>query len=50
MPKRNGLVGVTFYVQPDILDIINETVDGKNQSEKIRKVIEVGIQAITSKE
>jgi hypothetical protein len=47
---RNGLVGVSFYIDPQTLDLINETVEGKNQSEKIRKLVTLGLQTITSKE
>jgi hypothetical protein len=48
MPRKNNeplKVGISLHLSPQTLDIINETVEGKSLSEKIRKVIEVGLEA-----
>ena len=45
MPRLK--VGVNFYVNPDILQFINDNVNGKSQSEKIRRVLELGCEIIT---
>jgi len=48
MPKRNpnsGLVTVSISIDPQTLEDINDKVHGKSQSEKFRKVIQLGLQA-----
>jgi hypothetical protein len=45
MPR--SLVGVNFYIHPDTLQFINDSVNGKSQSEKIRRVLELGCEIIT---
>jgi hypothetical protein len=41
------LVAVSFSIDPDILTKINENVNGKSQSEKIRRVLELGYEVFT---
>lgn len=45
MPRLK--VGVNFYINSDILQFINDNVNGKSQSEKIRRVLELGCEIIT---
>lgn len=45
MPRL--LVGITVYLDPHILEAINTHVNGKSQSEKIRKCLELGWEVFT---
>jgi hypothetical protein len=45
MPRL--LVAVSFSIDPDILAKINETVNGKSQSEKIRRILELGYEVFS---
>jgi hypothetical protein len=40
---RNGLVTVSISIDPTILELVNNKVNGKSQSEKMRKVIAEGL-------
>ena len=41
------MVSVQFYIDPDLLQLINDTVNGKNQSEKIRRLLGFGYEVFT---
>jgi hypothetical protein len=45
MPRR--LVAVSFSLDPDMLQLINDSVNGKSQSEKIRRLLELGYEVFT---
>jgi len=45
MPRAK--VGANFYIDPDILEAINTHVNGKSQSEKIRRLLELGFEVFT---
>jgi hypothetical protein len=42
-----NLVGITLYLDPVLLSEINSNIRGKSQSEKIRRVLELGCEIIT---
>jgi len=44
MPRL--LVGITVYLDPNMLEAINTRVNGKSQSEKIRKCVEEGFKVL----
>lgn len=45
MPRL--LVGISIYIDPTLLNAINENVNGKSQSEKIRRLLELGYEVFT---
>lgn len=38
------MVGVNFYVDPDLLQLINDNVKAKTQSERIRLCVQEGYE------
>jgi hypothetical protein len=44
MPRLK--VGVSFHVDPDLLDLINRNIPAKTQSERIRKCVEEGFKVL----
>jgi len=42
-------VGVSFHVDPDLLDRINHDIPAKTQSERIRKCVEEGYERLKVK-
>jgi len=40
----SGKVGVAVYIDPALLAAIEDNIDGKNRSEKIRKCVETGFK------
>jgi hypothetical protein len=45
MPRL--LVAVSFSIDPHLLQLINDTVNGKSQSEKIRRLLGLGFEVFT---
>jgi hypothetical protein len=47
MPRKNEplKVGISVFLPSATLDQIEETIEGKSRSEKIRNLIELGLQA-----
>jgi metal-responsive CopG/Arc/MetJ family transcriptional regulator len=47
MPRKNEQlkVGISIFLPSTTLDQIEETIEGKSRSEKIRNLIELGLQA-----
>jgi len=48
MPRLK--VGVSFHVDPDLLDRINHDIPAKTQSERIRKCVQEGYECLKVKE
>jgi hypothetical protein len=42
MPRL--LVGITVYLDPDMLEAINTHINGRSQSEKIRRLLGFGYE------
>jgi metal-responsive CopG/Arc/MetJ family transcriptional regulator len=49
MPHR-ALVSITITIDPDLLMAINQNVDGKSQSERIRKILKKGYESHAERE
>jgi hypothetical protein len=50
MPRKNNgslMVGISLYLPTQLLDEINEKFSGKNQSEKLRKALLLGLSQAT---
>jgi len=45
MPRLK--VGVSFHIDPDLLDRINRDIPAKTQSERIRKCVEEGYKHLS---
>jgi len=45
-----ALVSITISVDPDLIQQINDDVEGKSQSAKFRKCLEKGLKAIKNGE
>jgi metal-responsive CopG/Arc/MetJ family transcriptional regulator len=48
MPRKNNeplKVGISLYLPAKLLDEINEKINGKSQSEKLRTALMLGLEA-----
>jgi hypothetical protein len=47
---QRHFVGITLYIDPELLQDVNDNIQGKTQTEKLRLCVQEGYERLTVKE